>query len=127
MVKKKLELKEEVKEAVKEEDLVSVEMSEAEKEEFVAFKLAKEKEDEKKKQDEDIVEVELRFQHWVNGHSYLPGKHNMARGTAVDLIRADGRYLRKRMKEIQPEAYMVDIMTRGPGRIRDISKKAEIV
>lgn len=118
MVKKKVE-----EPKVEEEDLVEVSMTEEEKEQFVAFKLQKEKDEAKLAADSEIAHGELRFEHHINGIKFGPGKFQAPKATAVDLIRADGRYLLRRMKEKESESYMIDIMSRGPGRITKIEQK----
>jgi len=82
----------------KDEDLVTVEMTEKEKKEFAKFMADKEDKGEEK-EPEPMAYGELRFAHFINGDPYGPGKFQAPRDVAMNLIAADEKYLRRKMKE----------------------------
>lgn len=110
----------------KDEDLVTVEMTEKEKKEFAKFMADKEDKGEEK-EPEPMAYGELRFAHFINGDPYGPGKFQAPRDVAMNLIAADEKYLRRKMKEKESDEFMIDIQARGPGRITRIEKEGSSV
>lgn len=120
MVKKKEDEVPEVVEAIGDEKaLVSVEMTQAEKDEFAAFKVEKEMKeaDERNKANEPMFNGDLRFMHQVNGEKFGPGKFKAPYALARDLMNQDTRHYHQRLKEKESDSFMIDIAKRGVGKI----------
>jgi hypothetical protein len=113
--------KDEVAVEAKKPDLVAVEMTEAEKAEFVAFKAKKEK-DAEKAQPEDQIEVHLNFGHNVNGVSYGPGKVIVTEGLGYGLLERDEACKKSRLRVHESNEFMIQILGQGNSIVRKIKK-----
>lgn len=67
--------KEETKQVEETTEKVDVTMTPAERDEFVAFKLKQKEEEEKQQTSGEMIVVELKFPHHINGVKYGPGRN----------------------------------------------------
>jgi len=109
----------EKKETKSDEALVKVEMTEKEKEEFVAFKAAQTEktEAEEAKANEPKVPVRLEFGHQRNGHSYAPGNYVLPEGLAASLKVADDAAYRAKIATLTDDKHMIEIVGRGMSKV----------
>jgi hypothetical protein len=99
-----------------EEKLVSVQMTDAEKEAFVSF-MAKREADAKPEQQ---VEINLRTSHRRNGRLFGPGTVVVAESIAGSLISADAKWLNGRLKVHESGNHLIEIIGRGVSRTRKL-------
>lgn len=108
----------------KAETLVSVEMTEAQKQEYADFCVEKERNAKKAEEvkTEQMVQVNLRFTHMINGHRYA-GKKILPEGLACLLAYNDELAMRARFKESTADKHMLEIL--GNGSYRNVPVPAE--
>lgn len=116
------EIKEEVKEVT--ESKVSVEMSQKEKEEFVAFKLKQEEQlkKDKEKESQKQVNVDLRFAHKRNGIPYGPGRVTVPEDLGCSLLHQDNLAFDSRLAEMQDKKHNIQILQSGKAIITEVKE-----
>jgi hypothetical protein len=119
MTKKKDDQVEEVKQETK--PLVSVEMTEAEKAEFVAYKAKKDKELEDQKEAEELVEFTLKYGHNVNGVSYGPGRVRCRSDLGYALLSRDEKALQARLRVHESNEFIVHILGHGKSTVKKVN------
>jgi hypothetical protein len=103
-------VKEIKKEEVKKDDLVSVEMTQAQKEKVAKILLADE---DKAKAKKEMSVVTLKFDHYRNGVQYGPGQVRVNSSLASSLAAADDRAYEMRLKENQTDNHLIKIIGHG--------------
>lgn len=107
-------VKEEAKEEVVAPAKVRVEMTPEEKDEFVAMKAAQKEKEEAEKTKDELVEVELAFDHQINGEKFLGGKRiQVKRAIAATLVAHDRQAVNSRLRENVEDKKFVEILGRG--------------
>lgn len=101
----------------KEKKVVSVEMTEDQKDRVVEI-LAKE--EEKKVSETQMIEINLRFQHRRNGNTYGPGRVRVAEDMGYSMLSADEKALESRIKENEGGERLVHIIGQGQSKVTKV-------
>lgn len=100
--------------------LVQVEMTEAEKADFVKFMADKAEKEEAKKSNEGMVEMNLRTSHMRNGKRYGPGRVVVPELLAGSLEVAEQKWVNGRIKVHEGGTKMIEILGHGVTRVRKL-------
>lgn len=104
-----------------EDELVSVEMTEEQKEEFIAFQLQKEKENTREAQDkasnEGFMTVNLFAKHSFGRYSYGPGTAKVPNGLAGQILYQDQKAQGREIALNTTNKRLVEVMLNSGQRI----------
>ncbi len=106
------------KEAVEEKAVVSVEMTEAQKDKFTAMMAEEEKKKEAPKKEK--IEIDLRFGHNVNNKAYGPGRVICDADIGYAMVERDYAALQARLRVHESSNHMIEILTSGQRIVRKI-------
>lgn len=110
------------KKETKETDLVSVEMTEEQKEEFIAFQLQKEKEATKQTTDEGFARINLFAKHSFGRQTYGPGWAKVPAGLAGQIVYQDQKAQGREIALNTTNKRLVQVMMNS-GQAIEMTKK----
>lgn len=104
------------------EALVSVEMTEAQKEKVVAILAGQDQAKKDAQEAEEIVEVNLRFAHRRNGTTYGPGRIHVRADVGASLHVADEAHYASRLAENDGGKHLIEL---GLGGYKKVTRNVK--
>lgn len=106
----------------KKQEEVEVVMTKTEMDEYLKFKAERELADSIEVKKKDLVEVQLRFEHKINGTPYEAGRMlKVSREIAEYLVGQDQRAFDSYMAQFESKNNIVEIFSKGRSKIREVS------